>query len=58
MMFVGCVVWAAAMNLGQFFYDAVVWDTGVRSRPGCTWRFGPYSCRLCVGTFAAACPYI
>ena len=33
-------------------------DTAVRSRPGCTWQSGPYWCQFCVGTFAAACPYI
>ena len=33
-------------------------DTGLRSRPGCTWRSGPYLCQLRVGTFAAACPYV
>ena len=33
-------------------------DTGVRSRPGCTRRSGPYSCQFLVVTFAAACPYV
>ena len=33
-------------------------DTGVRSRPGCTWRSGPYWWQSCAGAFAAASPYI